>query len=72
LTVEQLDQLGRRIHCEKFRFKQREGFSFEKLRIPRRIFETPSFVKKWDETFLKNTIRSVKEAIQDFPESSIE
>ena len=72
LTIEQLDQLGRRIHWEKFRFKQREGFSFENLRIPRRILETPSFVKEWDEAFLQNTVRSVKEAVQNFPESPAE
>lgn len=72
LTVEQLDQLGRRIHFQKFRFKQREGFSFENLRIPKRILETPSFVKEWDETYLQNTIRSVKEAVQNFPKNSVD
>ena len=67
LDAGQLEKLGRQIHCEKFRFKQREGFSFDSLRIPGRIFETPSFVKGWDEKFICDTIRSVKKAVQDFP-----
>jgi aldehyde:ferredoxin oxidoreductase len=65
LSAEQLDQLGRSIHHEKFRFKLREGFSFENLRIPGRIFETPSFVKDWDEALIRDTIKSVQEAIED-------
>ena len=67
LSAGQLEQLGRRIHCEKFGFKLREGFSFENLRIPKRIFETPSLVKNWDETLIRDTIKSVQKAIQDFP-----
>ncbi len=67
LTAAQLDQLGRKIHREKFRFKMREGFSFENLRIPGRIFETPAFVKEWDETLLRDTIGEVKKAVQHFP-----
>jgi aldehyde:ferredoxin oxidoreductase len=67
LDAGQLEKLGRRIHSEKFRFKLREGFSFENLRIPRRIFETPAFVKEWNEAFLHDTIKSVKKAVQDFP-----
>jgi aldehyde:ferredoxin oxidoreductase len=68
LSAEQLEQLGRRIHCEKFRFKLREGFSFENLRIPKRIFETPSFVKDWDEALIRDTIKSVQKTIKDFPQ----
>jgi aldehyde:ferredoxin oxidoreductase len=37
-----LKKLGEEILREKYRFKFREGFSFEKLAIPRRVFETPS------------------------------
>jgi len=70
LDAEQLDQLGRRIHWEKFNFKLREGFSFENLRIPKRILETPSFVKDWDETLIRNAIESVQRIIQDFPKTS--
>jgi aldehyde:ferredoxin oxidoreductase len=69
LEAGQLEQLGRRIHCEKFRFKLREGFSFENLRIPKRIFETPSFVKEWDEALIRNTIKSVQKSIEEFPKS---
>jgi aldehyde:ferredoxin oxidoreductase len=70
LDAGELDLLGRRIHCEKFRFKLREGFSFENLRIPKRILETPSFVKEWDEKFILDTISCVKKAVQEFPESA--
>ena len=38
----ELAELGREILFEKYRFKVREGFSFDKLRIPRRILETPT------------------------------
>lgn len=41
-TPDELWELGREIHREKFRFKVREGFSMEKLRLPERIFEIPS------------------------------
>ncbi len=67
MTSGQLDQLGRRIHREKFRFKLREGFSFESLRIPKRILQTPSFVKGWNEELILNTIREVQKSLQDFP-----
>jgi aldehyde:ferredoxin oxidoreductase len=66
LSAGQLETLGRKIHCDKFRFKQREGFSFDNLRIPKRIFETPSFVREWDEKYVCDTIQSVKKAVQDF------
>ncbi len=68
LAAGQLDQLGRRIHYEKFRFKLREGFSFENLRIPKRIFQTPSFVKEWDEALIRNTIKAVQKSIEEFPQ----
>jgi aldehyde:ferredoxin oxidoreductase len=70
LDAAQLDLLGRKMHCEKMRFKLREGFSFENLRIPKRIFETPAFVKDWDEQYIWDTIKSVKKAVDDFPESA--
>jgi aldehyde:ferredoxin oxidoreductase len=69
LNAEQLDLLGRRIHWQKFRFKLREGFSFDNLRIPRRIFETPSSIKEWDEKYIRDAISSVKKTLQDFSNS---
>lgn len=50
-TAEKLEDLGRVIHRAKMDFKFREGFSLEKLRIPKRIFEVPTphgFLKEED------------------------
>ncbi len=41
-TVEDLQRLGNEIYREKYRFKIREGFSLDKLQIPKRIIETPT------------------------------
>jgi len=41
-TAEDLQRIGADIHRRKYAFKFREGFSFETLRVPGRIFETPS------------------------------
>ncbi len=41
-TEGKLEDLGRVIHRAKMDFKFREGFSFAKLRIPKRIFEVPT------------------------------
>lgn len=39
-TEEQLKKIGLRILKQKYRFKNREGFSFKNLEIPERIFQT--------------------------------
>nr|MDO8045035.1 aldehyde ferredoxin oxidoreductase family protein [Candidatus Baldrarchaeota archaeon] len=41
-TVEDLNKLGREILKKKYEFKFREGFDPSKLRIPKRILETPT------------------------------
>ena len=41
-TVEDLNKLGREILKKKYEFKFREGFDPNKLRIPKRILETPT------------------------------
>jgi len=41
-TPEDLEKLGFEIYKEKYKVKVREGFKISKLRIPKRIFETPS------------------------------
>ena len=45
-TKEDLDELGKRIFNEKYRFKTREGFDLSKVRIPRRFYETVSTLGK--------------------------
>jgi len=40
--VDEIKKLGEDILREKYKFKLREGFRFEELELPKRIFETPS------------------------------
>jgi aldehyde:ferredoxin oxidoreductase len=47
-TVDDLDELGKRIFNEKYRFKTREGFDLSKVRVPRRFYETVSTLGKVD------------------------
>ena len=47
-TVADLDELGKRIFNEKYRFKTREGFDLSKVRVPRRFYETASTLGKVD------------------------
>ena len=55
-TYEDLDRLGRETLQIKYAYKQREGFTFEQLRLPQRIFETPAPTGTFDETFLRQAI----------------
>lgn len=63
LTNEDLDRMGREIHRIKYDFKMREGFSFEGLRLPKRIFETPGPFGQVDEGFLRKAIEEAKREI---------
>jgi aldehyde:ferredoxin oxidoreductase len=47
-TKDDLDDLGRRIFDEKYRFKIREGFDLSRVRILHRFFETVSTLGKVD------------------------
>jgi aldehyde:ferredoxin oxidoreductase len=58
-----LMDIGKEIHREKYRFKMREGFGLDRLRIPKRILETPSLVADWDENYLIKVLEHVKEAV---------
>jgi aldehyde:ferredoxin oxidoreductase len=40
--IQELKELGQAIYNEKFKFKFREGFSFNNIRLPKRFFETPT------------------------------
>ena len=53
---EDLELLGRETLRQKYAYKQREGFSFEQLHLPRRIFETPAPAGIFDETFMRQAI----------------
>ncbi len=60
LSEGDLLKIGRGIYREKYEFKRREGFSPDALRIPRRIFETPTAVKGWDEAYLRRALDHAK------------
>jgi aldehyde:ferredoxin oxidoreductase len=61
LAPDDLMDIGKAIHREKYRFKQREGFELDRLRIPKRILETPTLVADWDENYLIQVMEQVKE-----------
>ena len=69
LTADDLDRLGKEIHQAKYRFKVREGFSFDNLRMPKRIFETPAPLGMVDEGFMRKAIEAAKKEI--FPDEVI-
>jgi len=55
-TQSDLERLGVETLRRKVAFKQREGFTFEGLRIPGRILETPAPAGPFDEAFLRQAI----------------
>ena len=60
-TEADLERLGRETLQKKHAYKLREGFSFEGLRLPRRIFETPAPAGDFDETFMRAAIEHYAE-----------
>ena len=63
LTEDRLVETGRDIHREKFRFKVREGFTFDGLRIPERILETKAPAAGLTETYIRKTLDHVREVL---------
>jgi aldehyde:ferredoxin oxidoreductase len=55
-SLDDLNQLGVETLRRKYDFKVREGFDPAKLRIPRRILETPSPLGNLDEGFIREAI----------------
>ncbi len=64
LAEADLDRIGEQVHREKFRFKLREGFSFDDLKLPRRIFETESPLGQVDEEFVRKAVAHVKSVLE--------
>ncbi|MCP4157765.1 MAG: aldehyde:ferredoxin oxidoreductase [bacterium] len=62
-TIDEINEVGKGIHREKYAFKLREGFSFDKLDIPERIFETPSPTMKFNRKFMEEAITYAKKLI---------
>jgi len=57
VTTDDLDRIGREILILKNKFKVREGFKPSELRIPSRIFETPSARGDLNEDDIKNAVK---------------
>ncbi|MDY6932373.1 MAG: aldehyde ferredoxin oxidoreductase C-terminal domain-containing protein, partial [Halobacteriota archaeon] len=62
-TSEDIYRIGESIHKDKYDFKIREGFSFDSLRIPKRIFETRSPVGEWDEEYIRRALGYVSKVL---------
>jgi len=60
---EQLLEMGKKIHLNKYKFKMREGFRFEKLDIPERIYETNDPTGKITKKFITEGINYAKSLI---------
>jgi aldehyde:ferredoxin oxidoreductase len=60
LSPDDLNRISKDIHSEKYRFKIREGFSLDSMRLPGRIFETPSPVGQLDEQYIRKALEHVK------------
>jgi len=63
LSEEELWKIGGAIHSEKYRFKVREGFSLDNMRLPGRIFETATPISQMDEEYVRQTIAQVKKIL---------
>ncbi len=63
LEQENLFQVGKKIHSEKYRFKKQCGFSLDKLSFPERIFQTDTPAGKLDKNYMKETINHIWEKI---------
>jgi len=71
LSLDELNKIGNKIIVEKNRFKFREGFKPEELRIPRRILETVSPTGYLDEEYIKETVKCYMELLMLEPEPTI-
>ena len=63
LTPQDFQEIGEEIHREKYRFKFREGFSLDNIRLPKRILGTPSPTGRLDEGFIRTVVDHVKKTL---------
>ncbi len=59
-----LTQIGESIYRRKYAFKVREGFDVEHLRLPKRIFETPSPLGMLDEAAMQRALAYAKARLE--------
>jgi aldehyde:ferredoxin oxidoreductase len=64
LSIENLKRIGAKILKEKYRFKSREGFNLDKLRVPERIFQTPTPFGKISKEFIDKCLKIAKEKLE--------
>ncbi len=69
LSPEDLKNLGWKIYAKKFKIKIREGFNVSKLRIPRRIFETPSPHGKLSEEYIERALKYFEKRLMEITSS---
>ena len=62
--IQALEALGQSILAEKYRFKIREGFLWENLHLPGRIFETPSPVPGMSKSFLRKGLAHARKKLE--------
>ena len=65
LTIEELNRLGKEILRAKYEFKFREGFDPNKLRIPKRILETPTPHGRLTEEQIKEAVNLYFEKLKE-------
>ena len=65
MTEKDLERIGTEIHRSKYAFKLREGFSFEKLRIPRRIYETSSPLGMLKEEYFRDALAYFQQKMKE-------
>ncbi|HIP25129.1 MAG TPA: aldehyde:ferredoxin oxidoreductase [Archaeoglobus profundus] len=60
ITEDELLKKGERIYKEKLKLKVRMGFDIDKLRIPKRIFETECLHGRLDESYIREALEYYK------------
>lgn len=63
LNVDEMMNLGRQIYIDKYKFKFREGFSFDNMHIPKRIFETKEPTGFLTQKYIKEGLEHAKKII---------
>lgn len=64
LNIEDLEKIGEKILGFKYKFKVREGFELEKLKIPKRIFKTPTPHGLLSEEYIRKAIKTYKNIVE--------
>jgi len=65
IDAERLKSIGKKIYREKYKFKFREGFSFDSLRLPNRIFETNTPFGRLDKELMYKVIEHVRNILEN-------